>query len=200
MWCSTEFGAVSGGIGMSEFGSERSVNAVRLWSGGLATAVVAALVILVGTLVIRGVMDIPVLAPEEAGYLGDAGTVVYALMAAVAALLATGLLHLLLVAAPRARAFFGWIIGLVTAVAAVTPFTQGAELPSQIATAVINLVAGIAIATLLSSVAKTAVVRSPRRGEPRERPALHHEGILPDVKQAEYRGSPGACDTPARAE
>ncbi|GAB2516633.1 DUF6069 family protein [Nocardiopsis aegyptia] len=190
MWCSTEFGAVSGGIGMSEFGSERSVNAVRLWSGGLATAVVAALVILVGTLVIRGVMDIPVLAPEEAGYLGDAGTVVYALMAAVAALLATGLLHLLLVAAPRARAFFGWIIGLVTAVAAVTPFTQGAELPSQIATAVINLVAGIAIATLLSSVAKTAVVRSPRRGEPRERPALHHEGILPDVKQAEYRGEP----------
>ncbi|MFE3459100.1 DUF6069 family protein [Nocardiopsis aegyptia] len=175
---------------MSEFGSERSVNAVRLWSGGLATAVVAALVILVGTLVIRGVMDIPVLAPEEAGYLGDAGTVVYALMAAVAALLATGLLHLLLVAAPRARAFFGWIIGLVTAVAAVTPFTQGAELPSQIATAVINLVAGIAIATLLSSVAKTAVVRSPRRGEPRERPALHHEGILPDVKQAEYRGEP----------
>lgn len=198
MWCSTEFGAVSGGTGMNEFGSEhsvntgseRSVNTVRLWSGGLATAVVAVLVILVGTLVIRGVMGVPVLAPEEAGYLGDVGTVVYALMAGVTALLATGLMQMLLLSAPRPRAFFGWIIGLVTTVAAVTPFTQGAELSSQIATAMMNLVAGIAIATLLNSVAKTAVVRSSRADGRSRRPALRHEGILPDVEQSEYRGEP----------
>ncbi len=184
MWATTEFEAVSGGIGMGEFGSERPVDAVRLWSGGLATAVVAALVVLVGTLVIRGVLGIPVLAPEEAGDLGDSGTVAYALMAAAAALLATGLLHVLLLAAPRPRAFFGWMIGLITAVAAVTPFLQGAELASQIATAVVNLVAGVAIATLLSGVAGTAVVRSGRRS----RPVLRHEGLLPDVDRSDYRG------------
>ncbi|MEE2045375.1 hypothetical protein Q7689_18695, partial [Nocardiopsis tropica] len=86
---------------MTEFGRERPVNTTRLWSGGLATAVVAALVIFAGALVFRGVFDVPVLAPEEAGNLGDASTVAYALMAAVAALLATALMHLLLLSAPK---------------------------------------------------------------------------------------------------
>jgi hypothetical protein len=196
MWGSTEFGAVSGGIGMSEFGSdssvntgsERAVNTVRLWSGGLATAVVAVLVILVSTLLIRGVMGIPVLAPEEAGYLGDVGSVLYALMAGVVALLATALMQMLLLSAPRPRAFFGWIIGLVTAVAAFTPFTQGAELPSQILTGMMNVAAGIAIATLLNSVAKTAVVRGSRADGRKKRTVLRHEGILPDVERMEHRG------------
>ncbi|QBI55904.1 DUF6069 family protein [Streptomonospora litoralis] len=144
---------------MSEYGSERRVNAGRLWSGGLATAVVAALIILVGALVVRGVLGIPVLAPEEAGYAGDAGTAAYAVVAGIAALVATALLHLLLVSAPRATTFFGWIVGLATIVAAVSPFTQEAALPSQLATAVINTVTGIAIVSLLSSVGATAVRR-----------------------------------------
>jgi hypothetical protein len=38
------------------------VDAARLWTGGLATAVVAALVALVGVLIARGLFDIPVLA------------------------------------------------------------------------------------------------------------------------------------------
>ncbi|MEV2274321.1 DUF6069 family protein [Nocardiopsis sp. NPDC049922] len=168
---------------MSEFGSERPVDAVRLWSGGLATAVVATLVVLVGTLIIRGVLGIPVLAPEEAGYLGGTGIVAYASVAAAAALLATGLLHVLLLTAPRPRAFFGWMMGLMTAVAAVTPFTQGAELASQIATAVVNLVAGVAIATLLGGVAGTAAARSRNRPPP----VLRQEGILPDVDGSDYR-------------
>lgn len=214
---------------MSEFGSERPVNTTRLWSGGLATAVVAALVILAGALIFRGVFGIPVLAPEEAGNLGDASTVVYALMAGVAALLATALMHLLLLSAPKAQTFFGWIVGLATAIATVTPFSQGAELSSQIATAVINLVAGIAIATLLKSVGRTSTLSAPaaRRareareaqtvqgseaevrpiGEPApppeptptqepveperpiqgQEPALRQEGVLPAVKQEEFR-------------
>lgn len=179
---------------MSEFAAERPVNAVRLWSGGLATAVVAALVVLVGTLFFRGALGIPVLAPEEAGYLGDAGTVAYAFMAGVAALAATALMHLLLVAAPRARAFFVWIIGLITALAVVTPFTQGgASGDSQTATAVINLVAGVAIAILVNSVARTAVVRGKRPAA--GKPVLHQEGILPEVREpapepTEFPGEP----------
>ncbi|WP_028647313.1 DUF6069 family protein [Nocardiopsis sp. CNT312] len=171
---------------MGESEHERPVNAVRLWSGGLATAVVAALVVLAGTVVARGVLGIPVLAPEEAGHLGDTGTAVYAFTAAAAALLATALLHLLLVTAPRPRAFFGWMIGLITAVAVVTPFTQAAGAAAQFATAFINLTAGVAIATLLSGVAATAVVRS----GPRPKPVLRHEGVLPDVERPEYREDP----------
>ncbi|MBB4929502.1 hypothetical protein F4561_000322 [Lipingzhangella halophila] len=148
---------------MNEYGGGRQLNIARLWSGGLATAVVAGLVILVGALVVRGILGIPVLAPEEAGYFGDAGTGVYAVLAALAALAATGLLHLLLISAPRPRTFFGWIVGLGTTVAVVSPFAQVASVPSQIATALINLVAGIAIATLLNSVAAGALARRARR-------------------------------------
>ena len=45
---------------MTEYGSDagrlRRVTAVRLWTGGLATAVVAALVIFVGTLLVNGLL------------------------------------------------------------------------------------------------------------------------------------------------
>lgn len=194
---------------MSEIGSERAVNVSRLWSGGLATAVVATLVIFAGTLIFRGVLDIPVLAPEEAGYLGDTSTAVYALLAGVTALVATALLHMLLLSAPRALVFFGWIMGLAVAIATVTPFSQTAEVSSQVATAIINLVAGIAIVTLLRSVGRTAVVaggsvaeeKSPTtapnapaepEGYPNQAdhgPALQQEGILPDVSQEEYRAA-----------
>ncbi len=187
MWPTTEFEPYFGDIGMNEIGSERAVNVTRLWSGGLATAVVAALVIFAGTLVVRGVFGVPVLAPEEAGNLGDAGTVGYALLAGLVALLATALLHLLLLSAPRALSFFGWIVGLATAIAAVTPFTQGAEISSQVATGLINLVCGIAIASLLRGVGRTAVVsRVPRQARREAGPALRHEGVLPDVDQREY--------------
>ncbi|MDA2807449.1 DUF6069 family protein [Nocardiopsis suaedae] len=160
---------------MSGIDNVRSINVSRLWSGGLATAVVAGLVILVGTLIVRGVFGIPVLAPEEAGYLGDATTGVYAATAAIAALIATALLHLLMLSAPRPMTFFGWIVGLATIVAAVTPFTQGATLASQIATGLINAVCGIAIVSLLSSVGASAFRR--RSGRPR----LHGEGALPET-------------------
>ncbi len=168
---------------MNEYGGERWLNVARLWSGGLATAVVAGLVILVGALVARGILSIPVLAPEEAGYFGDARTGVYAAMAALAALAATGVLHLLVISAPRPQTFFGWIVGLATTIAVVSPFAQAAPVSSQIATALINLVAGVAIATLLSSVASGAVtyprtrfVDTPSREDDRPPGTGYHSG------------------------
>ena len=93
-----------------------TVNAGRLWTGGVATAAVAALVAVVGVLVARGLFDVPVLAPTGEGTLGDASTARLAGLAAVAALLATGLLHLLLLTTPRPGRFFTWIIGLATVI------------------------------------------------------------------------------------
>ena len=97
----------------------RTVDARQLWSGGAATAVVAALIALAGILVCRWLFNIPVLAPRQDGAWGDASTAGYAIAAAAAALVATAIMHLLLIAAPRPRMFFAWIIGLATVIAVV---------------------------------------------------------------------------------
>ena len=52
----------------------RSIDAGRLWTGGVATALVAALVAVVGVLIARGLFDVPVLAPSSEGSLGNAST------------------------------------------------------------------------------------------------------------------------------
>jgi hypothetical protein len=62
------------------------VNANRLWTGGVATAVVAALVAVVGVLIARGLLDVTVLAPTEEGVLGNANTARLALVTLVALL------------------------------------------------------------------------------------------------------------------
>jgi Family of unknown function (DUF6069) len=98
------------------------VDAARLWTGGLATALVAALVAVVGVLIARGLFDVPVLAPAREGALGNTTTARLAILAAVAALLATGLMHLLLLSTPRPFRFFTWIISLLTLVAVLAPF------------------------------------------------------------------------------
>ena len=103
------------------------VNANRLWTGGVATAVVAALVAVVGVLIARGLLDVPVLAPTEEAVLGSANTARLALVAAGAALAATGLMHLLLLFIPRPWQFFTWIMSLVTLAAVLAPFATDAS-------------------------------------------------------------------------
>lgn len=133
-----------------------SVEGGRLWAGGFGTAIVAALVALVGILLVRGVLDIHILSPSDAGAYGDASTTTYAFGAFGIAIVATGLLHLMLLLMPRPVSFFNWILILATAVAVLIPFTVSADLESQIATAAVNLVIGICIMSLLNSVASIA--------------------------------------------
>jgi hypothetical protein len=144
--------------------SDRRVNAKTLWSGGAATAVVAALIALVGILVCRWLFNVPILAPRQDGAWGDASTAGYALAAAAAALVATAIMHLLLRATPRPRLFFSWIIGLATVIAVVFPFSTSAPLSQKVATAIINLVLGCAIGSLMSGVAARSIRRRPISG------------------------------------
>src|SRR5580658_2153313 len=130
-----------------------------LWAGGVATAIVAALIAVVGILVARWVFTIPILAPRRDGAWGDASTGAYALAAAGAALVATAIMHLLLLTTPRPQVFFGWIIGLATIVAVVFPFSTTAPVDQKAATALVNLILGIAIWTLTLQVAGRAVRR-----------------------------------------
>ncbi|SEE86822.1 DUF6069 family protein [Jiangella alba] len=139
------------------------VDAGRLWAGGVATAVIGALIAVVGIVLIRGVFDIPILAPEGEGTWGDASTGWYAGGAALAALVSTALVHVLLLTTPQPLRFFAWVVGLATVIGVVAPFTSGADLDAEVATAGLNLVLGIAIGTLVSSVARSASRPAPRR-------------------------------------
>ena len=137
----------------------RTVHARQLWSGGAATAVVAALIALAGILVCRWLFDIPILAPRRDGAWGNASTAGYTIAAAAAALVATAIMHLLLLASPRPRMFFGWIIGLATVIAVVYPFSTTAPMSQKVATAVINLVLGVAIGSLVNGTAVRVIRR-----------------------------------------
>jgi membrane protein implicated in regulation of membrane protease activity len=78
-------------------------------------------------------------------------------------LLATALLHLLMLGTPQPGVFLKWIMGLVTLAAIVYPFSTGAPLDQKIATAVVDLVLGVAIASLLAAVSARAVRRVDNR-------------------------------------
>jgi hypothetical protein len=140
------------------------VNATRLWSAGLATAVVAALIGLVGVLVFRAIFRIALYAPANAGAFGGSNTVVLCVSAAVAALAATGLAHMLLLGTPRPLTYFGWIVGLLTTAAVVTPFLTNRSLGIAFAMATIHLVIGLAIGSLVSGAAASAS-RDSRQGQ-----------------------------------
>jgi Family of unknown function (DUF6069) len=128
----------------------------RLWAGGAATALIAALVAVAGMVIARGLFRVAVLAPESDGIWGNANTATYALLAAAAALLATGLIHLLSITTPAPSQFFGWTMALLTLIAVVLPLTIGADLGSRIATAIINLAIGVEVSVLVHVTAASA--------------------------------------------
>ena len=129
----------------------------RLWAGGLATAGVAALIAWLGTLIFRALLDVEV--ADSAAALGVTDTFAwnYALTAAALALVATALAHVLSLTTPTPRAFFSWIVGLLTAAAVVLPFTRGDDLAAQVCAAVVNLLIGAAIGSLLATVLSRTV-------------------------------------------
>ena len=141
---------------MSNTVDRPAVDAGRLWAGGLATAVVAALVALVGVLVFDGMLDIAMVHPPLIP-VGDSFVVRYAVTAAALALVATALAHLLLLTTPRPRSFFSWIVGLATLAGVVLPFALTGTTAGKLATAGVDLVIGLAVLSLLGSVMRRTV-------------------------------------------
>lgn len=135
------------------------VDGKRLWAGGVATAIVAAGIGVVGLFIARGLFDVPVFLPEHDHTVVDADGVWLALAGFCASIVATALLHVLLLVTPSPRRFFGWIVALATIIAALWPFARDLRPESQIATAAIAVVTGVAIGCLLNGVAATAVRR-----------------------------------------
>lgn len=136
--------------------SAANIDAPRLWAGGGASAVVAALVAVTGVLISRGLFDTEVVGVRSGVPVTFLG---FAVGAAFAALAATGLAHLLLLSTPRPLVFFGWIIGLTTVIGALWPFLTTETLPVRVATALVTLAVGICIGSLVSRVAAVSVRR-----------------------------------------
>ena len=171
-------------------------DSAQFWAGAVATAVVAALIALVGILICRWTLGIPILAPAGDGAWGNAHTGEYVLLAALVAIVAAGVLYLLALGTPQPGMFFDWIMGLATLAAVVYPFSTGAPLDQKAATAVVNLVLGIAITSLLTAVAARAVRRrvptgypGTRYGTERDYPAGQgyrtDQGYVPDQRAHE---------------
>ncbi|MDT4930426.1 MAG: hypothetical protein QOF92_3293 [Pseudonocardiales bacterium] len=120
-----------------------SVDTAALWSGGVVSAIVAALVALAGLIVIRGILHINVLAPAHAGTIGNVSTVWLVMASFAFGLAATAVLHGLLLTTPQPITYFGWIVGLVTVIVALLPFTTPARLETKTATALLYLVIGL---------------------------------------------------------
>jgi hypothetical protein len=150
--------------------SRPALNAGRLWAGGAATAVVAALIALVGILVGRGLFDVAVLAPKGAGIWGDADTFWYSFGAALLSLAAVGLMHVLLLFTPRPMLFFGWVMVLATIVAMLAPFITENDLGARLFTAGLNFVLGVAIGSLTAGSARAALRPTPAQPMPRAYP------------------------------
>ncbi|MGX1128507.1 hypothetical protein RKD49_000697 [Streptomyces glaucescens] len=135
------------------------LDTARLWAGGIMTAGVAGLTAVVTMLLVRGVLDIPLFAPERDGAVGDVSTGVLAGGAAVVALAATALLHGLILSTPQPGRFFSWIVALVTAALVLLPFRTGAAMDAKVGTGVVYLAVGAVIGSLLSAVARGATRR-----------------------------------------
>lgn len=169
-------------------------DAAQVWSGGVATAVVAALIALVGILICRWTLGIPILAPSHDGAWGNAHTPEYVLAVAFIALAATGIMYLLMLGTPSPGMFFGWIIGLATVVAVGYPFSTSAPLDQKAATAAVDLVIGIAIGSLLSAVAAHSIRRNlpphdrrdGRDGRPYDAPPYDVQPYDPDATKPVY--------------
>ncbi|MEU6154478.1 DUF6069 family protein [Actinosynnema sp. NPDC047251] len=125
-----------------------------LWADGTATAFVAGLLAVAGILFARGALDIAVLAPTGDAVGGTAGTVGYAVVAAAAALAATGLLQLMLATTPDAVHFFTRIVQLLAVIAAVLPLGFDAGTGTRVVTALLNTLIGAMIAASLRDVAR----------------------------------------------
>jgi Family of unknown function (DUF6069) len=144
------------------------VDAGRLWTRGMATALVVALIVLVGVLISR-VVGVPGLAGDQMGTLATASLASYAAMWTVTTLLLTGALHLLLLLAPRPLRLFNLVASVLVLMTLVAPFTAGASFAAALAGALINLVAGGAAGALLAGAGRDAAgasqagARRPRR-------------------------------------
>ncbi|AEG44897.1 hypothetical protein [Isoptericola variabilis] len=138
-------------------GENLRLNAGRFWAGAAATVLVCALIGFAASVIIEQVFDLELLSPPD---LFDAGTSAsWAGAGALFALLAAVVLQLLVVATPRPSMFFGWLVGLTAVILAVLPFTGDPDVLPAVLTALVWIVLGLAVWSMLTGVLSRTIVR-----------------------------------------
>lgn len=130
----------------------------RFWAGALATMLVAGLIGLAADFIFEEVFDLEIRSQADIFGTGSdmmAWFVAGALFALVAALL----LYVFVLSTPRPRSFFGWVVGLATAILAALPFAGDFELVPAILAALVWIVIGSATFSLLTGTLTRTIVQ-----------------------------------------
>jgi hypothetical protein len=128
------------------------IDQIRFWVGAGLTAAIAAMSALVGLLLIRSVLDIPVLVSSS----HPLDVTAYALVTAAIVIGASALYNLMLHVAPHPTTYYGALAAVGTALAVLLPFTVPVAIVSQAALAALNLLIGLVIAFLIPMAAVRA--------------------------------------------
>lgn len=128
------------------------IDQVRFWVGASLAAAIAAAASLVGLLLIRGVLNVPILVTST----HPLDVTAYALITAAIVIGASALYNLMLHVAPHPTTYYGALAAVGIALAVLLPFTVSVALVSQAALAGLNLVIGLLVAFLVPMAAVQA--------------------------------------------
>lgn len=132
----------------------------RFWAGALATMLVAALIGLAAEFILEEVLNLEIQA--QADLFGTGSDLMAWVVAGILfALVAAIVLYLLVMSTPRPRSFFGWVVGLATVILAAVPFAGEFELAPAILAAVVWIVIGSAVYSLLTGTLSRTIVSRP---------------------------------------
>lgn len=130
----------------------------RYWAGALATMLVAALIGLAADFILEEVLNLEI-QPQADLFGTGSDLVAWVVAGALFALGAAAVLYLLVLSTPRPRSFFGWVVGLATVILAAVPFAGRFELVPAILAAIVWVVIGCAVWSLLTGTLSRTVVR-----------------------------------------
>ncbi|GAB2486170.1 hypothetical protein GCM10027063_29930 [Promicromonospora xylanilytica] len=130
----------------------------RFWAGALATTLVAALIGLAADFILEEVLNLEIQAQADLFGTGS-DLLAWVVAGALFALAAAAVLYLLVMSTPRPRSFFGWVVALATVILAAVPFAGQFELVPAILAAIVWIVIGSAVYSLLTGTLSRTVVR-----------------------------------------
>ena len=130
----------------------------RYWAGALATMLVAALIGLAADFILEDVLNLEI--QPQADLFGTGSEVMaWVVAGALFALAAAVVLYLLVLSTPRPRSFFGWVVALATVILAAVPFADLSDLVQAILAAVVWIIIGSAVWSLLTGTLSRTVVQ-----------------------------------------
>ncbi|MFI6424146.1 DUF6069 family protein [Promicromonospora sp. NPDC050880] len=130
----------------------------RYWAGALATVLVAALIGLAADFILEEVLGLEVHAQADLFGTGS-DLMAWVVAGALFALLAAVVLYLFVLSTPRPRSFFGWVVALATVILAAVPFADRADIVPAVLAAVVWIIIGSAVYSLLTGTLSRTVVQ-----------------------------------------